>query len=158
MLEKLKAHLRNNAGDANVSKMTWVAIVFVIGAILLVLVTSAFRNPINRWFDKVSNDWFASENGMYEADNPLVGYQRNEHGIYEDLEYRYYYENGYYDVLNLDGIQNGLSLNVFTEPYGPDGNRYSMPESWGDCVCEISADGTTIKVGKWNTFTVYIPD
>ena len=56
--------MRNNKGDANVSKMTMIAIVFVVGAILLVLVTSAFRSPINNWFNKVTNGWFADENGI----------------------------------------------------------------------------------------------
>ena len=156
MFSKLRAHLKDNAGDSNVSKMTWVALVFVVGAILLVLVTSAFRNPIHRWFDKVSNDWFASENGMYEADNSLVGYKRNEHGIYEDLEYRMELANGYYEVLHLSGIQNGISRNISSEVYGPDGTREYL--DLGNCKCEISADGTTINVQGWGTYNVHIPD
>lgn len=65
MVTSTKQHLSNNKGDANVSKMTLIAIVFVVGAILLVLTTSAFRNPINRWFEKVTTGWFANENGMF---------------------------------------------------------------------------------------------
>lgn len=91
---KLQQHLRNNKGDANVSKMTIIAIAFVVGAILLVLTTSAFRNPINRWFDKVQASWFADENGMYEADNKFLFAERLENGTIKGATYIYYWEDG----------------------------------------------------------------
>ena len=73
MLSILKNHLRDNCGDENISKMIWVAIVFVVGAILLIMVTSAFRGPVKRWYETVANDWFDQDgnNGGYSYDNGL---------------------------------------------------------------------------------------
>jgi hypothetical protein len=72
-MKRFLLHMRNNAGDTNVSKMIMVAIVFVVGAILLVMVTSAFRGPIDRWFETVVMDWFDNDgnNGGYSYDNGL---------------------------------------------------------------------------------------
>ncbi len=66
MFKTLRAHLADNRGDENISKMIWVAIVFVVGAILLVMVTSAFQGPIKTWYDNVINDWFKSDTGAYD--------------------------------------------------------------------------------------------
>lgn len=74
-MQKLIKHMRNNRGDANVSKMVLIALVFVVGAILLVMITSAFRGPINRWLSTVTNDWFADDNGKFVS-NPY------EHQVY----------------------------------------------------------------------------
>ena len=74
MFKTIRAHLADNRGDENISKMIWVAIVFVVGAILLVMVTSAFRGPIKRWYEKVVTDWFDTNgnNGGYSYDNGLT--------------------------------------------------------------------------------------
>ena len=74
MFKTIQAHLADNRGDENISKMIWVAIVFVVGAILLIMVTSAFRGPIKRWYEKVVTDWFATNgnNGGYSYDNGLT--------------------------------------------------------------------------------------
>ena len=88
MITSTKQHLSNNKGDANVSKMTLIAVAFVVGAILLVLTTSAFKNPINRWLAKVSNDWFAEENGEFNLMlDPLAAYEKRENGTYKGLQY-----------------------------------------------------------------------
>lgn len=84
MLQKLRKHTANHQGDANVSRMTIIAIVFVVGAILLVMTTSAFRNPINRWFSTVANDWFASENGMFDLGIKPVCYVNGEEWTFEE--------------------------------------------------------------------------
>ena len=84
MLKYIRKHLQSNRGDANVSKMTIIAIVFVVGAILLIMTTSAFRNPINRWFGKVTAGWFADENGEF---------------AYSPFE-----QKTYYGDINMDGI------------------------------------------------------
>ena len=51
-------------------------IVFVVGAILLVLVTSAFQNPIKTWFETTVKAWFNKDTtGKYPTDanlNPTV--------------------------------------------------------------------------------------
>lgn len=81
MFSKIKAHLRSNSGDTNISKMIMVAIVFVVGAILLVLLTSAFQGPIKGWYDHVIDEWFNHENGQfsYVVDgNPDSGLDDNE--------------------------------------------------------------------------------
>jgi hypothetical protein len=63
----LKAHLSNNAGDENVSKMIWIVIVFVVGAILLTLITTAFSGKISDWYRGLINSWFNTTNGAYSA-------------------------------------------------------------------------------------------
>lgn len=67
------SHIKDNKGDANVSKMVIIAIVFVVGAILLVMFTSAFRGPIGHWFETVVLDWFDHEgkNGEFQYSNPF---------------------------------------------------------------------------------------
>ena len=65
MFKTLRAHLADNRGDENISKMIWVAIVFVVGAILLVIVTSAFKGPIKDWYQRTINSWFNNENGGF---------------------------------------------------------------------------------------------
>ena len=40
MLKDLRKLFADNSGDENISKMIWVCIVFTVGAILLLMVTS----------------------------------------------------------------------------------------------------------------------
>ena len=143
-------HIKDNKGDANVSKITMVAIVFVVGAILLVLTTSAFRNPINRWFDKVTTGWFASENGMYEADNPFLGCERNANGTYKGVEYRMYLDDGGYYVIDDPSIyHNGDNGEDWVGMYRYDANgNYLHDRINADGWIEISEDGSTIYSGK----------
>ena len=68
MINRIKRHLKDNSGDENTSKMTWVAIVFVIGAILLLLTTTAFKEPIQNWYETTVIEWFNGENGQYSYD------------------------------------------------------------------------------------------
>lgn len=63
MFKTIRAHLADNRGDENISKMIWVAIVFVVGAIMLLMVTNAFKGPIKSWFDGVINGWFNKNTG-----------------------------------------------------------------------------------------------
>lgn len=60
-MSMLRAHLADNRGDENISKMIWIAIVFVVGAILLALIVAAFKGPISDWFNGVIESWFNSE-------------------------------------------------------------------------------------------------
>lgn len=59
MFQTIRAHLADNRGDENISKMIWVAIVFVVGAIMLIMISSAFKGPIKDWFEGVVTNWFA---------------------------------------------------------------------------------------------------
>ena len=162
MQSQTKNHLKSNRGDANVSKMTIIAIAFVVGAILLVLTTSAFRNPINRWFDKVQAGWFASENGMYEADNPFVGYQKNENGTYQNVMY-YRWEpsmNRYIVVANPETLQTGeYPSGVAVWYYDANWNYMSSGKSinpYKPTPLSIGSDGTAIVVNG-STFTAKTP-
>lgn len=67
MFKTIRAHLADNRGDENISKMIWVAIVFVVGAILLLLITTAFKGPISNWYNNVINEWFNCANGGFEV-------------------------------------------------------------------------------------------
>lgn len=67
MLKTMKALVRDNSGDENITKMIWVAIVFIVGAILLVMVSTAFNGPIHDWYQKIINGWFDKNgsNGVF---------------------------------------------------------------------------------------------
>ena len=137
-------HIRDNKGDANVSKITMVAIVFVVGAILLVLTTSAFRNPINRWFEKVTTGWFASENGMYEADNPFLGYEKNANGTYKGVEYRWTNPDGSYAVVqDVDNAELGGEGMFVIKFYNAQG-YHTMLEVYEANTSSVSIDGKTL--------------
>ncbi|MBQ2183951.1 MAG: hypothetical protein II399_04880 [Lachnospiraceae bacterium] len=69
MFKTLRAHLADNRGDENISKMIWVAIVFVVGAILLVMVTGAFKGPIKNWYVKTIKEWFNNDTGAINNQN-----------------------------------------------------------------------------------------
>lgn len=67
MFKTLRAHLTDNRGDENISKMIWIAIVFVVGAILLLLITTAFKGPISNWYNNTINGWFKDGNGGFNV-------------------------------------------------------------------------------------------
>lgn len=69
-LMTLKNHLADNSGDENISKLIWVVIVFVVGAILLGLVYSAFSTEIAAWYKGMISDWFGT--GKTEQAYPLT--------------------------------------------------------------------------------------
>ena len=66
-LVALRAHLADNRGDENISKMIWIVIVFVVGAILLALVTGAFNGKITTWYNGLIDSWFNTSNGAYQV-------------------------------------------------------------------------------------------
>ena len=161
MFRKIVNHFKNNKGDANVSKATMIAIVFVVGAILLVLTTSAFRNPVNRWFDKVNNDWFSYDNGKFgmntkstldllgvKSGTKYAGY--NDDGDYYEL---YIYD----DKIVLTGVMNGRP---------EDGGTVEIPMS--DChvvdnqyfvINDPSTSGDWLQItNNGNTLVGYEPD
>lgn len=76
-LSAVRAHLADNRGDENVSKMIWIAIAFIVGAILLAIVTAAFNGKIKTWFNGLIDAWFG--NGALNStpevfnSNPAVG-------------------------------------------------------------------------------------
>lgn len=154
MLTRIKNHFKNHSGDANVSRMTLIAIVFVVGAILLVLTTSAFRSPINHWFETVTKDWFANENGMFEADNQWLFAERNENGTYKGAVY---IANDAPIVIDCpEDVRNGTD----NGPYG-----VSVYTNFNDVACigwmnpdfnvVISDDGRTITIDD-EVFTAYM--
>ena len=153
----LKQHMRSNKGDANVSKMTIIAIVFVVGAILLVLTTSAFRNPINRWFDKVTAGWFQDDNGMFEADNQWLLEERHENGTYKNAVYIIEDAADNFWIL-LDGTEaicNGSTQtdDIYTYNYFG-GHGIGSFDKYSECT--ISADGRTIII-EGVAFHAYLP-
>ena len=156
----LKNHLRNNQGDANVSKMTMIAIAFVVGAILLVLTTSAFRSPINHWFNKVTNGWFADDNGMFEADNQFLGVERNANGTYK-VEYSYTKSDGsqvvLYDFDTLEG-KSGYTVDgqLDLDFRNANGIVIGGGEYMG-CSYVISDDGKSITLDGVETFYAQPP-
>ena len=146
-------HLKDNKGDANVSKMTLIAIVFVVGAILLILITSAFRNPINRWFETVTKDWFADKNGEFKLMiDPFDMYERGSNGLYTDLEYSFIEEETgrRYVLQGVATMQEttNSSRYVSWKIYYPNGQVY---ESSGPNVITFSDDGKTVTIGTTYT-------
>lgn len=57
---ELKSHLADNTGDENVSKLIWIVIVFVVGALMLTLLSDAFKTngAIKDYLDKSFAKWF----------------------------------------------------------------------------------------------------
>lgn len=167
MMQFLRKHFKSNSGDSNVSKMTWVALVFVVGAILLVLITSAFRNPINRWFDKVQASWFNHENGEFGLLNQQYMYDMNENGTYKNVRYIHYNEKyNYYIVLNaVESFENGqivkrYKYDYYTADWKPDGTG-GTGSSIAQIPVTISDDGKTITFhhdkSEDVTFTAELP-
>ena len=66
-LADLRAHLRDNTGDENITKMIWIVIVFVVGGIMLGLVSGVFAEDgiVGTWFNGIFTDWFDTNNGGY---------------------------------------------------------------------------------------------
>ena len=160
-MRKILQHIRNNKGDSHVSKMTIVAVVFVVGAILLVLTTSAFRQPINNWFSKVTAGWFANSNGMYEADNPMVGYQRNANGTYQGLYYYYYdaTKQQYYVLTPTEAAKGENNGAIIIRYYSADGTYLYTGGITSPVGAPIyaSEDGLSLSnFGK--TYQAYLPN
>ncbi len=63
----IKSILKNNSGDENISKLIWVAIVFVCGAILLGIIYAAFNGIIRNWYNNTMNSWFKDSNGGFSV-------------------------------------------------------------------------------------------
>lgn len=156
-MKRFKQHLRNNGGDANISRMTLIAIAFVVGAILLVLVTSAFRNPINRWFDKVTNGWFAKENGEFaytfgdlsDANDSIAQYEYNANGTIKNVVYISEFYPGEYYLLKTDAskLRPGYNDPVIMYKCDANGNLLEEIPSQVHTILykvQISEDGQTI--------------
>ena len=148
---KMKQHLQNHNGDANVSKMTLIAIVFVVGAILLVLVTSAFRNPINRWFSTVTSDWFAKENGEFNLMlDPYANYERHTNGTIKGVKYvSLYDETGGLLLTSPEMLIKDAAgrQQWYWISCDANGNRTDFGTDWeGYGQVQISNDGSTITV------------
>ena len=63
MKEMIKNHLLDNSGDENITRMIWISVAFIIGAIILAILTNAFRGPIANWFNNKIAEWFNNGNG-----------------------------------------------------------------------------------------------
>ena len=149
MLQAIRKHMRSNAGDAHVSKMTIIAIVFVVGAILLVLTTSAFRSPVNNWFSKVTAGWFADDNGMYEADNPLIAYPKNANGTYQNAQYISRNGGGYW-VLECASelVMGGNVKGYYFVRYNNQGERLGT-STFMTGTASLSPDGMVLTVANY---------
>ena len=161
MLQAIRKHMRSNAGDSHVSKMTIIAIVFVVGAILLVLTTSAFRSPVNNWFSKVTAGWFADNNGMYEADNPLIYFVKNENGTYQGVTY-YKWDKAaqmYFVIKNPEALQNGAaSERIPVDYYDADGSYQGSGTIYNSINPNIYIHDDGIEIDVFNSrYQAYIP-
>lgn len=147
MISRIKNHLLDNRGDENVSKMTWVAIIFVVGAILLLLTTTAFSGPIKNWYNNTVAEWFNKENGQYLYDEWAL-YEKNENGTYKELQYILYNEDGSYQVLMYasEVKHNGNAEDCYMASYDANGNWDGCYWNYLSGSTEISNDGRSITV------------
>ena len=146
MFQIIKQHVYDNYGDENTSKMTMVAIVFVVGAILLLLTTTAFQEPIQQWYQNTIAEWFAEDNGQYSFD-PWSMYDKNDNGTYKGLEYILYGPNGSYQVLSSpENIVDGDIFTCSMKQYDANGNWDGKIWDYLQGTVEISSDGRTIVV------------
>lgn len=145
MINAIKQHLLDNNGDENTSKMIWIAIVFVVGAILLLLITTAFKEPIQEWYDNVVAEWFTEDNGQYSYDE-WTKYERNENGTYKDLKYVFYKDDGSYFVLESNYVKefdDSKNFNTcFIRDYDANGKSGFGVHARG--ATSISPDGKSI--------------
>lgn len=72
----LRNHLRDNRGDESTARLTWIAIVFVVAAIILIIMTSSFEGPILQYTENVNNDWFNANTGDFQYKDPNSGYNK----------------------------------------------------------------------------------
>lgn len=63
----IKAHLADNTGDENITKMVWIVIVFIVGGIMIGLVTTVFNGTVSTWFNNLFADWFDATNTPFDA-------------------------------------------------------------------------------------------
>lgn len=61
----IKNHLKENSGDENISKMTWVAIIFLVGTTLFLFITAAFKGSVQNWYNDSVVVWFSGERGHH---------------------------------------------------------------------------------------------
>ena len=82
-----KQLIKDNTGDENITKMIWVAIVFIVGAILLVMVSTAFNGPIHDWYQKVIRGWFDKDgsNGVFPGYTTNTISSGNDSGLQNNL-------------------------------------------------------------------------
>ncbi len=86
-MKLLKEHLSDNHADVNIAKMIWVAIAFVVGAIILIMVTSAFQTPIHDWFQHVVDSWFKPQNGEFSmVQGNAQGANNTSGGFFGDID------------------------------------------------------------------------
>ena len=147
MFKKFKSHIQDNAGDSNVSKMVIVATSFVVGAILLIMVSSAFQGPIHTWFSNVTEDWFKESTGSFGVlDNTPWGKLGLKLGTYEIAGDGYYMriivtESGVKSETNIFSTADSVQASwAELESIGgiPDGIRV-LPN--GNIESDITIDG-----------------
>ncbi len=124
-------HLKNNNGDANVSKALHIAIVFVVGAILLIMMTSSFQGPIHDWFGTRMDDWFNGNKpntGLWWNGQRIPALPETEYGNWMLVE-----DNGQIALMSFetpeffaDTAQGtvGLRNDVYCELYILEGNSW----------------------------------
>ena len=76
IFSRMRNHLRDNRGDESTARLTWVAIVFVVAAIILIIMTSSFEGPILQYTENINNEWFNANTGDYQYQDPNSGYNK----------------------------------------------------------------------------------
>lgn len=144
MISLIKSHLCDNDGLVATPNMILIAIAFVIGSIVLVTTTAAFKEPIQQWYETTVVEWFAGENGQYSYDE-WAAYEKNENGTYKGLNYVLQFDNGKYVVIDSPGdLYNTSDLtDVFVTEYNADGKAIRYPCYFVDKI-KISSDGRSI--------------
>lgn len=150
MISLIKSHLCDNDGLVATPNMILIAIAFVIGSIVLVTTTAAFKEPIQQWYETTVVEWFAGENGQYSYDE-WAAYEKNENGTYKGLDYVLYLSNGKYVVLRSpETLYNTTDFTeVFATEYNADGSIETFPCYFVEEI-KISNDGRTIRVDGQN--------
>jgi hypothetical protein len=76
IFSRMRNHLLDNRGDESTARLTWIAIVFVVAAIILIIMTSSFEGPVLQYTENVNNDWFNANTGDYQYQDPNSGYHK----------------------------------------------------------------------------------
>lgn len=71
-MKTIIAHLFDNTAEESVAKMIWIAVAFVVGAVLIALLVLAFKGPITNWFTGDVDSWFG-DSGLGLPGDSVIG-------------------------------------------------------------------------------------
>lgn len=140
-------HLRDNTGDENLSKMISIAIVFVVGALVVGMMTWGMSGPVHNWSSHVVGGWYSDGSNEQDQFSQL---ERNANGTYKGVYYVAEWQGKIY-IARQDSVANATaSSNVKHDIYDTNGNYLGTGNIQNGL--NISPDGMYVESTKQNGF------